>query len=297
MRAALYCRVSTEEQSERGFGLDAQRRILTEYCQREGYSTEFFVDAGISGETISARPEFQRLLNEAKSGRFDVVLAVDADRYSRASDLSDWQTIKRTFREAHIKWGTPSTWLNDAEFLTDVLSAVSADEKRKILARTLRGKLEAVRRDGRYFAPNAPYGYRLETGSLLVADDEAAIVRKMFKMALAGGTIYSISRSLTAEGVPTPMKARGSLRAGNGWQPSTVHGILHNRLYTGTAVWNRHRNVTVGQRTKVMKGKVKVVPVIRVENRPENEHIEVKVPALIDAGTFEAAGKPQAERQ
>ncbi len=288
-RAALYCRVSTEEQSEHGFGLDAQRRILTEYCQREGHSAEFFVDAGISGETISARPELQRLLREVKSGKFDLVLAVDADRYSRASDLSDWQTIKRTFRDAHIKWGTPSTWLNDAEFVTDVLSAVSAEEKRKILARTLRGKLEAVRRNNRYFAANAPYGYRLESGTLFVADDEAAIVRKMFKMALDGGTIYSISRSLTAEGLPTPMAARGSLRAGNSWQPSTVHGILHNRLYTGTAVWNRHRNVKIGERTSVVKGQAKVVPIIRVENRPENEHIQVKVPALIDVGTFEAA--------
>ncbi len=68
-RAALYCRVSTEEQSEHGFGLDAQRRILTEYCQREGHSAEFFVDAGISGETISARPELQQLLREVKAGR------------------------------------------------------------------------------------------------------------------------------------------------------------------------------------------------------------------------------------
>jgi DNA invertase Pin-like site-specific DNA recombinase len=49
-RAAMYCRVSTEKQTE-GYGLDAQRRILTDYCKREGHSAEFFVDAGISGET------------------------------------------------------------------------------------------------------------------------------------------------------------------------------------------------------------------------------------------------------
>ena len=134
MRAALYCRVSTAQQTEK-FSLDAQRSILADYCKRDGHSAEFFVDAGISGETIAARPEFQRLLREVETGKFDVVLAVDADRYSRASDLTDWQTIKRTFREAGIRWGTPSQWLHDNEFITDINAAVSAEEKRKILVR------------------------------------------------------------------------------------------------------------------------------------------------------------------
>jgi site-specific DNA recombinase len=218
---------------------------------------------------ISARPEFQRLLREVKAGRFDIVLAVDADRYSRASDLTDWQTIKRTFREAHVRWGTPSQWMGDSEFITDVLSAVSADEKRKILARTQRGIREAVRQ-GRYFAANAPFGYRAEKGTILVNEAEAAVVRRIFDMAFHGTSIRSISLKLTAEGVPSPMAMRGDVRQGRGWRLTTVARILHNPIYTGVAEWGKTQRLD----------KSSVVP------RPQNERIQVKVPAIIDASRF-----------
>jgi site-specific DNA recombinase len=228
------------------FSLEAQHRVLEDYCQHNGHSIALFVDAGISGETISARPEFGRLLDEVKAGHFDVVLAVDADRYSRASDLGDWQTIKRTFREAGIKWGTPSQWMHESKFITDVLSAVSAEEKRKILARTWRGKLEAVRQ-GKYLASNPPFGYRTEGGRLYVNDAEAAIVRRIFSMAFAGGTIRGIARQLTDELVPSPMTMRGDARQGKEWRVTTVSRILHNPTYTGVATWNKRSKIGSGQ--------------------------------------------------
>jgi DNA invertase Pin-like site-specific DNA recombinase len=262
MRAACYCRVSTSAQAEK-FGLDAQRRILVGHCQREGHSAEYFIDDGVSGETISARPEFQRLLREAKAGRFHVVLAVDADRYSRASDLSDWQTIKKTFREAGVRWGTPSQWMHDSEFVTDVLSAVSAEEKRRILARTMRGKAEAVRR-GKYLTPIPPIGYRVEEKRLKVDAAGARLVKRMFRMTLAGATIRSIARRLNAEGVPTH-------QGGREWWRSTVSLVLHNALYTGEGLW--------GKRSKTGA-----------------EPIRVTVPRIIDREMFDTVQRMIARR-
>jgi site-specific DNA recombinase len=262
-RLAGYARVSTEKQAER-FSIDAQKRILMDYAQREGHSIELFIDAGISGETIPARPEFQRLLREVTAGRFDVVLAVDADRYSRASDLSDWQTIKRTFRKAGIRWGTPSQWMHESEFVTDVLSAVSAEEKRKILARTMRGKMESIRK-GKYPAANSPFGYRTENGLLLIHEPEAVVVRRMFELAL-DHTYRSLARRLTDEGVQTPMTMRGDERGGKEWRVATVARILTNPLYTGRATWGKR-------------------------GRMGNDLIEVAVPWLIDQGMFSEVQK------
>ncbi len=116
MKAAGYCRVSTQDQTEK-YGLEAQKRILTEHFQRQGWKFELFIDAGISGEHISTRPEFQRLLRGVGDGRFDMVLAADMDRYSRADDQTDWQRIKSVFREAGVPWGTPGR-LNQRKTMT-----------------------------------------------------------------------------------------------------------------------------------------------------------------------------------
>src|SRR5205809_968283 len=106
MKAALYVRVSTEAQTEK-FSLPAQRRILTEYAERQKWEYEIYEDAGISGETLDARPAMQRLLWDVAAGRVGVALAMELTRFSRSRDLFDWLTIRKTFRTAGIQWGTP----------------------------------------------------------------------------------------------------------------------------------------------------------------------------------------------
>ncbi len=87
-----------------------------------------------------------------------------------------------------------------------------------------------------------------------------------------------IARRLTAEKVPTPMTMRGDVRAGGEWRVGVISHILHNRLYSGAASWNKRKNVRVKDRR-------------RTEPRPEREHIPVKVPKIIDAGLFAAVQK------
>jgi site-specific DNA recombinase len=232
MRAALYCRVSTAAQTEK-YSLGAQQSILADYCKREGHSTEFFEDAGISGETIAARPEFQRLLRKVEAGKFDVVLAVDQDRYSR--DLTDWQKIKQTFRKAHVRWGTPSSWLHDNEFIVDINSAVAAEEKRKILARTMRGKIEAARRGKHPGTP--PFGYSKDKGMLAVLEPEAKVVRRIFKMAQSGKAIRAITRALNSAGLPTPSMGNGTHVVSATWDHVTVSRLLRSKVYVGQAHW------------------------------------------------------------
>ena len=129
MKAALYLRVSTDAQTER-FSLPAQRRILAEFCERQGWQYEVYEDAGISGETISARPAMQRLLRDAQAKAFGVALAVEVERFSRSTDLFDWLAIRKTFRDAGIRWGTPSQLFapDDPEdgFLTVLFGALAA---------------------------------------------------------------------------------------------------------------------------------------------------------------------------
>jgi site-specific DNA recombinase len=265
MKAAIYVRVSTEAQTEK-FSLPAQKKMLTEHCERQGWTFTLYEDAGISGETIEARPAFRKLLKDAEAKRFDVALAVEMERFSRSTDLFDWLQIRQTFRKAGVKFGTPAQLFDpdDAEdrFLTLLFGGLATREKEKLLVRSLRGKAEATRQ-GRYIGARAPFGYYVDGGTLLVKESEAKIVRRVFELAQAGNSLSAIRDIFNDEGIPTPEKMRGGIRAGTSWWAGVIREILRDRTYAGEGAWNG---------------------------------IALKVPAIIDPGTFETVQKFRATR-
>jgi site-specific DNA recombinase len=239
MKAACYVRVSTQDQVER-FSLPAQRKTLTEHCERNGWPCTIYEDAGISGETISARPDMQRLLRDAEAKRFDVALAIEMERFSRSTDLFDWLTIRQTFRKANVKFGTPAQLFDpddlEDRFLSLLFGALSAREKEKLLARSMRGKAEATRQ-GRYVGGQPPLGYYLDGGTLLVNEKEAEIVRHVFGLARAGGSSNEIARTLDREGVPTQREMRGYKSPGKAWRAISISRMLRAGIYAGNGVW------------------------------------------------------------
>lgn len=278
-RAALYLRVSTADQAER-FSLAAQQRALTEHCRREGMTFEIFEDAGISGETITERPAMMRLLEAVRDGRFDVVLAVEMERFTRSRDGLDMAVIKRVFRDAGVRFGTPAQLYDagDSEdsFVTGLLALLASREKSKILDRTRRGRLEAARQ-GRYVAGGRrpPFGYRRTApGILAIHEPEAATVRLAFSLLLGGMTTRRIVRELADRGVPSPSGSQS-------WARSMVRRLLTARIYTGTALFNR---------TKHPRGTVPV-------SKPEAEWVRIPTPRIVADDTFEAAQQRLRENQ
>lgn len=83
LKAALYLRVSTEEQRKEGFSLGAQKEILEAYCVSKGFEVyDYYDDGGYSGKDFN-RPRMQQLLRDLREDKFDIVLAVAVDRISR----------------------------------------------------------------------------------------------------------------------------------------------------------------------------------------------------------------------
>jgi len=177
---AIYYRVSSHKQEEK-YGLDAQRRILPDYCMKMDWyhdSELVYDEGGVSGETISERPEMQRLLRDAGNKKFDTVLVIEMERLTRSKDLHDLNTIKKAFRENGIKIATTGQFydLNDLEddFLSDLFGALSKREKQKILARAERGRQEKLKQGG-HIGCGIPYGYDYDNNShLFVINKEEA---------------------------------------------------------------------------------------------------------------------------
>ncbi len=265
----LYLRVSTAEQAER-YSLPAQRRDLVECAERQGWEYKVLEDAGISGETLDARPAMLRLLELARTKQIQVALAVEMERFSRSESLFDWLVIKQAFREGGVRFGTPAQLYDPADaeddFLTDLFGALSKREKRKFVARAMRGKLEASRR-GRYISL-PPYGYRSVgpgQGSLVVYEPEAEIVRLLFSLILQGWSTRKLVGELERRGIPTP-------RGGRRWNTGTIWGLLTKRTYSGIAYFNQYRRKKSQARMRL-----------------ESDWIAVPVPRIVSDETFRRA--------
>ena len=86
MRAALYIRVSTEEQAEHGYSLDAQKKRLIEYCNQKNYEIyKLYADEGISGASIEKRVSLIEMIKDAEQKKFDVVVVYKTDRLGRST--------------------------------------------------------------------------------------------------------------------------------------------------------------------------------------------------------------------
>ncbi len=122
-----------------------------------------------------------------------------------------------------------------------------------------------------------PFGYDYIGGEFVVNGDEAAVVRKIYQLYLAGESTYQIAKRLSAESVPTKADKPNALAKRNDygvWNPSTVKKILKNETYTGYWHYNKSKTVTVNGKK-------------RQEKRPRSEWLAVAIPALIEPTTFQ----------
>lgn len=199
----------------------------------------------VSGETIAARPEMQKLLLEVEQGMCTGVLVVEIERLARG-DTRDQGYIAEAFKYSNTKIITPLKVYDpcdpsDQEYFEFSLF-MSRREYQTTRRRLNRGRLQSVQ-EGKYVGSVAPYGYQRkklerEKGFTLVPDpDEAPIVKLIFEWFTGVNTecigTSKIARKLNNDGVPT--------RKGGDWSPATIKGILENIVYIGKLYWDRRK--------------------------------------------------------
>jgi len=253
MNCAIYIRVSTEKQREK-YSLPAQKKALTEYAESQGWKYTIYDEGSGSGENLENRPQMMKMLKDARDGKFNICLVIELERLLRDEDLFDWLTIKKTFRDSKIKMATPNQYYDfeddEDDFLSDLFGALAKREKKKLLKRTKRGALEAVRQ-GKYIGNHFRIGYRYdkETQKLVVVPEEAEVVKLIYKLCNEdnmGST--TIADYLNKKGVPTPLefaKRKGVFKSLSGkfqigeWTGGVVWRILTNTVYYGEYWYNR----------------------------------------------------------
>lgn len=294
MVAVIYLRVSTEEQHQRGYSIPEQRAACLAKARAlaESHGTEpevFEFTDTVSGDWLE-RPALDQVREFIRQRPVDYFICLDPDRFSRklVNQLLIAEEIERAgCRLEFVQHEYRPDPEGQAFFA--VRGIFSQLEKAKILERTSRGKRGKIAAGG---IPHAflPYGYRWihkaprGTSPLDPDPETAPWVRRMYEWCTEGLTPQAIARRLTALGVPPPRSRRKE------WHRSTVATILRNPVYRGEARLNRLDAAGI-QALRQFPAEWRRKRGLKLTSRvrPREEWRAVKVPPLVDPGTWQQA--------
>ncbi|WP_370571446.1 recombinase family protein, partial [Phaeobacter sp. SYSU ZJ3003] len=286
LRAVIYARFSTDMQ--RDASIEDQIRSCQEYAARQGLKViETYSDRAVSGASLMRRG-MQKLLQDGRSGLFDVVISEGLDRLSR--NQADIAQIYQSFSFAEVMIETISEGqISEMHIgLKGTMNALFLKDLAVKTHRGLKGRALAGKSAG-----GLTYGYRAVhkmdangapiRGDRVISAEEAAVVRRILADYAKGISPKKIAEALNVESIPGPQ--------GGQWGASTIHGnrergtgILNNQLYIGRQIWNRLRYIKDPQTGK------------RVSRlNPESDWVITTVPELriIDDTLWEAVKSRQ----
>ena len=291
VKVAAYCRVSTDmeiQQSSLETQIEAYKRIISEH---PGWVLSgIYADKGISGTLVRRRTEFLRMIQDAKDGKINYILAKSISRFSRNTvDALEYIRLLKTlgvsvyFEKEHLDTGSTTS-----ELILSILAATAQEEILTISTNLKMGR--RMRAEDGIATWARTYGYRMVKASTggrysdkaseqwIICDEEAKVIRRIFQEFIEGWSSTEISKHLNDDGVPTS-------RGYGQWASATISRILSSEKYMGDVL--------------LMKYYVKdPIQHIRVRNKGvvKQYYIKDHHPAIIDRETAEMAKKVAALR-
>ena len=273
--AALYARVSSERQDV-DLSVSAQLRALKDYARANGYSVaRQYIDEAESGR-VADRPQFREMIEEGSKAKapFDVILVWKFSRFTRKREHA--VAFKSMLRRKGIRVVSITEQAEDnatGRLLEGIIESVDEFYSENLAQEVVRGMREAASR-GFFLGSISPFGYKRvkvndggkERPTLEVDPATAPVVREVFEKSLRGSGLKEICKELNDRGVTN---------RGKRWYKGTLHYVLRNEAYTGTAVWGR-----------TSKGEKAQDPV----------RVEGAWPALVSRELFDAVQKAMRER-
>ncbi|HLC65775.1 MAG TPA: recombinase family protein [Candidatus Nanoarchaeia archaeon] len=226
LKAAVYIRVSTEEQAKQGFSLAAQEDALRSYASALGYQVfNIYRDEGKSAKDMKNRPALQSLLKDAQEKKINAVFVYKLDRFSRSlkdliltiEKLKEWQV---DFISLQDKIETASA---SGKLMFHIISAFAEFERDIISERTRFGMNERAK-EGRVIT-KAPFGYKMVDGNLKPDDEKREVLRELFE------TFLNNNISLTKLAKNYSLTTRGVIK------------LLRNRTYLGYVKFSGNESV------------------------------------------------------
>ena len=251
VRCAIYTRKSTDENLDNGFNsLDAQREAGENYIrsqQHEGWVAlpTRYDDGAYSGATLE-RPALQSLLADVRTGCVDTIVVYKIDRLSRS--LLDFTKLVEELEHSNVSLVAVTQQFNTTTSmgrLTLNILLSFAQFEREVIGERIRDKIAAEKRRGRWLGGRVPLGYTVDKDKhrLVVDEDEAGLVRFIYRRFMQLRSVVELVRELSAGGYRTKMRKtrKGEEIPGRPWDKSAVYRLLKNPVYIGLV---RHKENT-----------------------------------------------------
>lgn len=289
MRAVLYSRVSSEDQAETGFSLQDQADRMRAFCAARNIEVLDCFSDDVTGKIIT-RPGLQQVSALAEQRAFDVLVCVRLDRLARLNHL-------RSSYEAWLhKFGISVLYVEQSfeptpagRLQRGIMGELAEYESELIRERTTRGRIRKAADTGRMPVQCRTYGYHVITvaeaqvipeylnrsGELIIIEEQAAFVRRMFQLCAQGLSLERIAEVVQQEGAAP--------RMGGIWTGNNVRRMLRNETYIGRLYYNRVESVRTG-------GVARGGSLQRTHTtRDPADWILIPVPPIVDEALFRAA--------
>ena len=263
-RVAAYARVSTDSDEQMG-SVEAQKDYFEKLIrEKPGWVlVGVYADEGIFGTSLNHREAFARMIDDAMDGKIDLIVTKSLSRFARntVDALNIIRKLKIKDVGVYFEKEDISTLDSKGEFLLTLMSSLAEEESRSISENVRWGQRKRFA-DGRYHMPYKQFlGYKKGTnGEPELVEDEAKIIRIIYRLCLEGYTPSSIAKQLTDAKIPT-------LAGHSIWQRHTIESILQNEKYYGAALLQK--TFCVDYRTKTMRKNQGELPMYYVENGHE----------------------------
>lgn len=263
----LYLRLSREdEESGQSMSIKNQQDYLMNYVLERGWNiAEIYIDDGYSGLNFN-RPAFKNMIKDIENKKIDLVITKDLSRLGR-DYIDTGYYLERYFPQKNIRYIALSDGIDTFEKsanndMTPFKSVIN-DMYAKDISKKIRTVMDTKRINGKFIGAFAPFGYvkSEEDKNMLVIDNEAAqVVKRIFEMYLNGCSMAEIARVFTDERVLTPTEYKNKVQnlayvnvnsKFNIWRTETIKGILTNPTYIGNMA--QHRSEKINYKVKKFK--------------------------------------------
>lgn len=253
---ALYIRLSKEDENEGPSGSVTNQQSLLHAFVREHrldvYDT--YIDDGWSGTSFD-RPGFQRMLRDIEAGKVNMVITKDLSRLGRDYIMTG-HYMERYFPEKRVRYislldGVDTGIESSANDITP-FRAIMNDMYAKDISKKIKSVKHDKQRKGEFIGGKPMYGYRMhpsEKNRIVIDEDAAPVVRRIFAMALAGTSCRQIAVRLNEEGVLSPAAYAGLTLSCHGpysgqWSSERITAMLKNETYIGNMVQGRTARIS-----------------------------------------------------
>lgn len=281
-RVCAYCRVSSSKE-EQLHSFDAQVSHYTNYIKNnpEWEFAGIYADEGISGKSKENRTELMRMMKDCRAKKIDMIITKSISRFAR--NTADCIEMVRKLKElgitVYFEKENINTMRAESELILSVLSSI-AQEELSSLSQNIRWSNQKRFQKGIVQVNTKRFlGYDTdENGKLVINEDEAVIVRRIYNSYILGKGVGVVARELEEDGIKT---VTGKTR----WSGSTIKSIISNEKYCGDAILQKTYTAdTVTFKRKKNKGQL------------PKYYIKDNHPAIIDRKQFELVQKIRADR-